>query len=66
MSLFLRLQQHSDSCSYSSDGNRHVWGDLDKAARAIVDDAVQNKNCTDNVSVLVLQFAPLPADAPPG
>ena len=53
-------------CSYSSDGNRHVWGDLDKAARAIVDDAVQNKNCTDNVSVLVLQFAPLRADALPG
>ncbi|KAH8071466.1 3-hydroxyisobutyrate dehydrogenase [Aureococcus anophagefferens] len=37
---FLRTRLLADF-AYSADGNRRAWGDLDKAARALVDDAVR-------------------------
>ena len=37
-------------------GNRHEW-DFPKTVRALVDDAVHCKTCTDNVSVVCLRFS---------
>ena len=54
---FLRTRLLADF-AYSADGNRRAWGDLDKAARALVDDAVTHRHCTDNVSVVALRFSP--------
>jgi len=45
----------SAGASYDGGGARHDWT-LEKVAKALVDDCVNQKNGTDNTSVLILQF----------
>ena len=43
-------------------GARVEWPGVDSAVRALVDDAVNAKGCTDNVSAMVLRFGRTAAD----
>ena len=56
---FLRTRLHAGH-SYDAAGTKHDWPGLEGCVKALVDDAIHTKSCTDNVSVIALRFTALP------